>query len=118
MGFLAGIVTGVALAAAGAAWYMSRGGEKIREQYRFEEKLGELGDEIDTRTKDIQSTVQSQIAEIRSKAEGNGSGSVDEALDDVTAGAAEAAADVEAGIESTAGKAKKAAKDVADEATS
>ena len=117
MGFLSGVITGVAIAAGAAAWYMSRSGEKVREQYRVEQRLGELGDQMEARSKDIQAQVNAQIAEIRGKAGENGSGSVEGALDDATATAAEAAAEVAADVEGAAGKAKKAAKDVADEAT-
>lgn len=112
MGFLTGVVTGVLAAAVAAAWYMSRSGSQVREQYQFEKRLGELGDEIDTRTRDIQATVQTQIAEIRTKAESNGAG---DALDDASATAAEAAAEVAADVQDTAGKAKKATKDAVDE---
>ena len=61
--------------------------------------------------------VTAQIAEMRGKANGHDADASD-TLDAATASAAEAAAEVAADVESTAGKAKKAAKDVADEATS
>ena len=67
MGFLSGVVAGVAMAAAAAAWYMSRSGEKFRDQYRVDRKLGELGDQFEARTRDIQSSVNAQIAEMRSQ---------------------------------------------------
>ena len=69
MGFLSGVVAGVAMAAGAAAWYMSRSGEKFRDQYRVDRKLGELGDEFEARTRDIQSSVNAQIAEMRAKAD-------------------------------------------------
>ena len=96
MGFLSGVVTGLAVAAGAAAWYMSRSGEKVREQYQFERRLGEIGDQMEARTRDIQSQVNQQIAEMRTKSGDNGSGSVEGALDDASASAAEAAAEVEA----------------------
>jgi hypothetical protein len=68
---------------------------------------------METRTRELQSTVETQIAEIRNKADSNGAA---EALDDATATAAEAAAEVAADVEDTAGKAKKAAKDAVDDA--
>lgn len=120
MGFLSGVVTGVALAAGAAAWYMSRSGSKVREQYQLEKRLGEIGDQMEARTRDIQSQLNAQIAELRSKSEGNGhdADAAAETLDAATASAAEAAAEVAADVETTAGKARKAAKDAADEATS
>ncbi len=48
MGFMSGVITGVALAAGAAAWYMSRSGERFRDQYRVDRKLGELGDQLET----------------------------------------------------------------------
>lgn len=107
MGFLAGVITGVTAAAAAAAWYMSRSGQDVRDQLQLERKLGELGDEVDRRSRDIQAQVNAQIAEMRSKDQ-NGHGAVTEVLDDAKASAAEAAADVEA----QATKVSKAAKDV------
>lgn len=118
MGFMGGLLTGVAVAAGAAAWYMSRSGAKVREQYQFEKRLGEIGDQMDARARDIQAQVNSQIAEMRTKSGGNGSGSVEGALDDATASAAEAAAEVEAGVEDVADDATKAAKGAIDDATS
>ncbi len=119
MGFLSGVITGVAVAAGAAAWYMSRSGAKVREQYQFEQRLGEIGDQLEARTRDIQGTVNAQLAEMRSKGQeatdavesaastnGHGAG---EALDDRTA--AEAAAEVQAEAEAMTTKVKKAAKD-------
>ena len=106
---MAGVLTGVLAAAAAAAWYMSRSGSEIREQYQFEKKLGELGDEIDTRTRDIQ--IHGPDADRRDAQQGRVQrAGAAEALDDVTASAAEAAAEVAADVQDTAGKAKKAAK--------
>ena len=36
MGFLSGVVTGLALAAGAAVWYMSRSGERFRDQYQVD----------------------------------------------------------------------------------
>jgi hypothetical protein len=120
MGFLSGVITGVAVAAGAAAWYMSRSGAKVREQYQFEQRLGEIGDQFEARTKDIQGTVNAQLAEMRSKGQdaadaaesaastnGHGAG---EALDAAQATAAE----VQAEAEAMTTKVKKAAKDATD----
>ena len=120
MGFLSGVITGVAVAAGAAAWYMSRSGSKVREQYQLEKRLGEIGDQMEARSRDIQAQVNAQIAEMRNKGTGNGhdvATDASETLDAASAGAAEAAAEVAADVESAAGKAKKAAKDAADDAT-
>ena len=44
---------------------MSRSGERFRDQYQIDKKLGELGDELEVRTREIQSTVNAQLAEVR-----------------------------------------------------
>ena len=121
MGFLRGVITGVAVAAGVAAWYMSRSGQQVREQYKFEQRLGELGDQLQARTADIQTTVNAQLADIRSKTQStdlstNGH-SVTDTLDDATASAAEAAADVAAEADALTTRVKKATKDVADGST-
>ena len=87
MGFVSGVIAGVAASAAAAAWYMSRSGERYRDQYRVERRLGDIGDQLESRTREIQSSVNAQLADMRSS---NG------ALDSVKASAAEAAAAVEA----------------------
>ncbi|HET9083163.1 MAG TPA: hypothetical protein VFN41_02075 [Candidatus Limnocylindrales bacterium] len=124
MGFISGVITGLALAAGAAAWYMSRSGSEFRERYRVDRRLGEIGDEIEVRTRDVREKAGEQVAEIRTQAEaqvseirsqafgGNGSGSSD-ALDDATAAAAEEAAGIAADVEATAAKVKKAAKEEA-----
>jgi hypothetical protein len=120
MGFLSGVITGVAVAAGAAAWYMSRSGAKVREQYQFEQRLGEIGDQLETRSREIQGTVNAQIAEMRSKgqeaadavesaASTNGQGAT-ATLDAAEASAAEVAAEAEA----LTTKVKKAAKDATD----
>jgi gas vesicle protein len=114
MGFLSGVITGVAVAAGAAAWYMSRSGERVREQYRVEQRLGEIGDQLESRTRDIQGTVNAQLAEMRSKGQDaatstNGHGAAD-TLDAAQATAAEVAAEAEA----LTTKVKKAAKDATD----
>lgn len=124
MGFLSGVITGMAVSAAAAAWYMSRSGERFRDQYRVEQRLGELGDQLEARTRDIQGQVNAQIAEMRAKSEGvegpastNGHDAA-ATLDDAAATAAEAAADAAAAAETTVRKVKKAATDAAEDATS
>jgi gas vesicle protein len=118
MGFMSGVITGVALAAGAAAWYMSRSGERFRDQYRVDRKLGELGDQLEARTREIQSSVNSQFAEMRAKGADAASGPTTGAatrLDDAQASAAEAAAELAAEVEAKAAKVKKSAKDAAQE---
>ena len=114
MGFMTGVVTGVALAAGAAAWYLSRSGERFRDQYRVDRKLGELGDQLEARTRDIQASVNAQIRDMR--AEGaDAATATDAKLDDAQASAAEAAAELAADVEAKAAKVKRAAKDAATE---
>ena len=113
MGFRSGVITGVALAAGAAAWYMSRSGERFRDQYRVDRKLGELGDQLEARTRDIQASVNAQIKKMR--AEDGDAAAVDAKLDDAQASAAEAAAELAADVEAKAAKVKKAAKDAASD---
>ena len=118
MGFMSGVITGVALAAGAAAWYMSRSGERFRDQYRVDRKLGELGDQLELRTREIQSTVNAQLAEIRAKsadAAAPPSDAPGARLDDAQASAAEAAAELAADVEAKAAKVKKSAKAAASE---
>ena len=118
MGFRSGVITGVALAAGAAAWYMSRSGARFRDQYRVDRKLGEIGDHLEARTREIQSTVNAQLAEMRANHTGDDRiDRIDAAatLDDAQASAAEAAAEIAADVEASAAKVKKAAKDAAPE---
>lgn len=118
MGFMSGVITGVALAAGAAAWYMSRSGERFRDQYRVDRKLGELGDQLELRTREIQSTVNTQLADMRAKgSDAAGPSSADPAakLDDAQASAAEAAAELAADVETKAAKVKKSARAAASE---
>jgi gas vesicle protein len=119
MGFMSGVVTGVALAAGAAAWYMSRSGERFRDQYRVDRKLGEIGDQLELRTREIQSTVNAQLAEMRTKGSeataGKAVGEAAATLDDAQASAAEAAAELAADVEARAAKVKKSAKTAASE---
>jgi gas vesicle protein len=116
MGFMSGVITGVAVAAGAAAWYMSRSGERFREQYRVDRKLGELGDQIEARTREIQSSVNAQLAEIRVQDDdSSASAAADARLDDARASAAEAAAELAADVEAKAAKVKRAAKDAEPE---
>jgi gas vesicle protein len=114
MGFMSGVITGVALAAGAAAWYMSRSGERFRDQYRVDRKLGEIGDQLEARTREIQASVNAQLAEVRANHRPE---AIDTAatLDDAQASAAEAAAELAADVEARAAKVKKAAKDAAPE---
>jgi len=113
MGFMSGVITGVAVAAGAAAWYMSRSGERFRNQYRVDRKLGELGDQIEARTREIQSSVNTQIGEMRTK--GIDTATPEGTLDDAQATAAEAAAELAAKVEARAVKVKKQAKDATPE---
>jgi len=111
MGFMTGVISGVALAAGAAAWYLSRSGSRFRDQYRVEDRLAEFGDEMERRTRDLQATVESQVAEMRSKQDGG-------ALDPASAASAEAEAaeasivDADADIDTTVSKTRKAQTDV------
>lgn len=115
MGFIRGVITGVAVAAGAAAWYMSRAGSAFRDRYRVDRKLGELGDEFETRTRDVRSKVNAQVAEVRSKATGNGPETIGDTLDEARAAAAEEAAELAADVEAKAAKVKRAAKSEASE---
>jgi gas vesicle protein len=127
MGFFSGVIAGVAIAAGAAAWYMSRSGERVREQYRVEQRLGELGDQLEVRTREIQSTVNAQLAEMRAKgqetaeAASSGAEGAAEQLDAAAASAAEAAAaeaaTVAAEADAMTARVKKAAKGAAENAT-
>lgn len=122
MGFISGVITGVAVAAGAAAWYMSRSGEKFRDQYRVERRLGEIGDQLEARTREIQSSVNAQLADLKAKTNELESGSSNghtaaETLDAAQAGAAEVAAEAAAAAETTVTKVKKAAKDAGEEIT-
>jgi hypothetical protein len=116
MGFIRGVIAGVAMAAGAAAWYMSRAGSQFRQRYRIDRKLGEIGDEIEVRTRDVRSRVNDQVTEARTRSTGS-SGSTGSAsaavggkLDEVEAKAAEEAAEIAADVEAKAARAKKAAK--------
>ena len=118
MGFMSGVITGVALAAGAAAWYMSRSGERFRDQYRVDRKLGELGDQLEMRTREIQSTVNAQLAEVRAKGSDEAAAASEAPaakLDDAQAAAAEAAAELAADVEAKAAKVKKSAKAAASD---
>lgn len=111
MGFVSGVITGVAISAAAAAWYMSRSGERYRDQYRVERRLGDIGDQLEARTRDIHASVNAQLSEMRAKGDDSMI-----TLDPVTASAAEAAAQAEAstvaGDDAPTRRTRKAAKDV------
>jgi hypothetical protein len=127
MGFIAGFMAGVAAAAAVAAWYMSRAGSEFRERYHVEQRLGEFGDEMEVRTRDVRAKVGDQVAEVQKTVEAQvaevqknmtGGPTVEGALDDVQAAAAEEAAGIAADVEEAAAKAKRAAKSTASDASS
>jgi hypothetical protein len=92
---------------------MSRAGERFRNQYRVDRKLGALGDEIDERTRDVRARAAEQVAEIRSKDGSGAPEAVAETLDAAQASAAEAAAELAADVEARAAKVKKQAKETA-----
>lgn len=107
MGFFSGVLTGVAVSAAAAAWYMSRSGQRFRDQYGVEHRLGEIGDQLEARTREIQGQVNAQLAEMRRQAKDvdsstNGHDLGAAMLDDASAAAAEAAAEVGAASEAAA----------------
>lgn len=120
MGFISGVITGIAVAAGAAAWYMSRSGERFRQEYKVEARLGEIGDQFEARTKEVQAQMNAQIAELRTKGKDledaatdatNGAG---DHLDAAAASAAETAAGVAAEAEAVTTKVKKAAKDTTE----
>jgi hypothetical protein len=110
MGFFRGVITGVAVAAGAAAWYMSRAGSTFRDRYRVDRRLGELGDEIELRTRDVRANVAAQMDRARQGAVG-GAATLDEARAAAAEEAAERAADVEAKAARIKGAAKSAAAD-------
>lgn len=110
MGFIRGVIAGMAMAAGAAAWYMSRAGSEFRQRYRIDRKLGQIGDEIELRTRDVRSRVNDQVAEARTRSTGSPSAKVAEKLDEVEAKAAEEAAEMAADVEAKAARAKRAAR--------
>jgi hypothetical protein len=118
MGFIRGVLVGIATAAGAAAWYMSRAGSKFRDRYRVDRRLGELGDEIEVRTRDVRAQVNSQVADARGRMQGGPADDVASGLDEAQAAAAEEAAELAADVEAKAAKVKRTAKDVAEDAES
>jgi hypothetical protein len=116
MGFIRGVFAGIAVAVGAAAWYMSRAGAKFRDRYRVDRRLGQLGDEIELRTRDVRATVNAQVAGTRERAQGGSVDDVASGLDEARAAAAEEAAELAADVEAKAAKVKRAAKDTAEEA--
>ena len=111
MGFLTGVITGIAGAVLAAAWYLSRSGHPFRQRYRVEERLARLGDELDVRSRDIRIALDRQLGELRGASDAETSataaaldGTLDGTLDPVAASAAEAeaAAVLEAGVDDSA----------------
>jgi hypothetical protein len=113
MGFIRGVFAGVAVAVGAAAWYMSRAGSKFRDRYRVDRRLGEIGDEIEMRTRDVRATVNAQVAGARERVQGGSVDDIDTTLDEARAAAAEEAAEIAADVEAKAAKIKRAAKDTA-----
>ncbi len=105
MGFLRGIIVGIAASAAAAAWYLSRSGSEARDQLQLERRLGDIGDQFERRARELQQQVNVQIAEMQGKAEqgwldaGMAPDAPGEMLDAAKAGAAETAASAEADAE-------------------
>jgi hypothetical protein len=138
MGFIRGVIAGVAVAVGAAAWYMSRAGSAFRNRTRVDQRLGQLGDEVELRTRDMRaqmseqmagmrSQMQDQMSEMRGQMQGQmsemrarmgGNGQMDAALDDAQAAAAEEAASLAADVEAKAAKIKKAAKSAEADAES
>jgi hypothetical protein len=114
MGFIRGVFAGIAVAAGAAAWYMSRAGAKFRDRYRVDRRLGELGDEIEMRTRDVRAQVNAQMTEARGRMQGGPADDVAAGLDEARAAAAEEAAELAADVEAKAAKVKRAAKDEAE----
>ena len=119
MGFIRGVIAGIAVAVGAAAWYMSRAGAAFRNRTRVDQRLGELGDEVELRTRDMRAQMGEQMAGMRTQmndqmAEMRGrvgaNGSMDATLDEAEAAAAEEAASIAADVEAKAAKIKKAAK--------
>ena len=121
MGFIRGVIAGVTVAAGAAAWYMSRAGAKFRDRYRVDRKLGEIGDEVELRTRDVRAQVGAQVADARDRATaqvsdarnrvmGGPADDVAAKLDEAQAAAAEEAAELAASVEDKAAKIKKTAK--------
>jgi len=113
MGFIRGVFAGIAVAVGAAAWYMSRAGSKFRDRYRVDRRLGEIGDEIETRTRDVRSKANAQVADVRERVSGTTGSDVTSTLDEARAAAAEEAAEMAADVEAKAAKVKRAAKDAA-----
>jgi hypothetical protein len=113
MGFIRGVFAGLAVAVGAAAWYMSRAGSKFRDRYRVDRRLGEIGDEIEMRTRDVRSKANAQVAEVRERVSSAPGSDVNSTLDEARAAAAEEAAELAADVEAKAAKVKRAAKDAA-----
>jgi hypothetical protein len=113
MGFIRGVFAGLAVAAGAAAWYMSRAGSKFRDRYRVDRRLGEIGDEIEMRTREVRSKANAQVTEVRERVSGATGSDMTPTLDEARAAAAEEAAELAADVEAKAAKVKRAAKDAA-----
>jgi Zn-dependent M32 family carboxypeptidase len=119
MGFIRGVIAGVGLAVGAAAWYMSRAGAAFRDRTRVDQRLGQLGDEVELRTRDVRAQMGEQMAGMRSQMQDQMSEmrgrmgddrQLGRTLDEAQAAAAEEAASMAADVEAKAAKMKKAAK--------
>jgi hypothetical protein len=119
MGYIRGVIDGVGLAVGAAAWYMSRAGAAFRDRTRVDQRLGQLGDEVELRTRDMRAQMGEQMAGMRSQMQDQMSemrgrmgddGQLGRTLDEAQAAAAEEAASMAADVEAKAAKIKKAAK--------
>lgn len=116
MGFIRGVFAGIAVAVGAAAWYMSRAGSKFRDRYRVDRRLGEIGDEIEMRTREVRSKANAQMADVRERMTGPSGSDMTSTLDEAQAAAAEEAAEIAADVEAKAAKVKRAAKSAEAEA--
>jgi hypothetical protein len=122
MGFIRGVIAGVAVAVGAAAWYMSRAGAAFRNRTRVDQRLGQLGDEVEMRTRDMRAQMGEQMAGMRnqmndqmSEMRGRLTGEGDRMMstfDDAEAAAAQEAASMAADVEAKAARIKRAAKSV------
>ena len=129
MGFISGVIVGIAVAAGAAAWYMSRAGSEFRDRYRVDRRLGDSA----TRSRSARATSArrsaTQVEDVRTQVDGPGGrdalghhhrvGSGDgHARRRTRRRPAEEAAELAADVEAKAAKVKRAAKDEASSARS
>jgi hypothetical protein len=118
MGFITGVITGIAISGAAAAWYLSKSAARVREQYQVERRLGVLGDQLEARTREIQAQVNAQFADLRARSiEVIPDGDPASEIGEIASTASEAAAGVEADIAAAATKTRKLRKALDDATT-